>query len=793
MLVKTIGPDNANIMICGEAPGEQEDTQGIPFIGQSGQLLDKILGQAQLSKHECVLTNVAKIRPPGNQIGYYFENKAKTIPKPVLAEHIEMLRQDIISYKPNIIIALGRTALWALTGQPAISTARGFITECTLVPGVKVLPTYHPRYVTENWEMLFPVIMDIRKAVANSLTPDLVKDDRVLMASPTKGEFLDFLRHAETCDKIAVDIETTSPGSHIDILGIATSPTEAMSFTFIRNRKPRFSNPRDEVDIWAAVARVMNTVPSIMHNGTYDSAVMTLNHGIFCKEYKDDTMVAAHVCWPEVPRSLSFLSSVCINVPSWKHLQMTMPAWYNASDAANTFGVYEVIWKEILQGGHLSTYQFEMAQVEVANYLHLKGVLVDRDVRARLIAENAVATKKSGTTLAEAFGHEINFNSPKQMAQLLYRDLGLPPQYKRRKSVSEPRKVTTDKEAIIRLSRMSDNPLLALIVQHKKEVKLKSFLDTELSPTGRVHTNYNITGATMAHQKKAVVIDDDENYKSFGRWSSSKSIILPYGSGNLQNIPQIAREMYVPDEGCWFVQADYKQAEAVIVAYIIGDEKLKDMFKQSFGKSAKYCADNSLDVHKITAAAMFGIPVDEVTPTQRKVGKLLRHATSYSAGPKVVADTLGVPLKIAKQHLSQYLAASPQLQIWHKRIQEELASTRILTNLFGRKHKFLKQWGDSLFRSAYSYIPQSTVGELLNRAMVTYAEKYNDQYPLCLQLHDAMYVASQPDAINLRAAKHALYECMMIPITYKEETFCVDVDFKVGPNWKDLTETDLDT
>jgi DNA polymerase len=585
MLVKTVGPDNATIMVVGEAPGEQEDTQGIPFVGQSGQLLDKILGQAALSKHECILTNVAKIQPPGNQIAYYFENKAKTVPKPMLAEHIEMLRQDIISYKPNIIIALGRTALWALTGQPAISTARGFITDCTLVPGVKVLPTYHPRYVTENWEMLFPVIMDIRKAVTNSIKPGLVKDERILMSSPTKGEFIEFMQHAADCGKIAVDVETTSPGSHIDILGIATSPTEAMSFTFIRNRKPRFSNPRDEIDIWLQFAKLINTVPSIMHNGTYDSAVLTLNHGIFCKEYKDDTMVAAHVCWPEVPRSLSFLSSVCINVPSWKHLQTTMPAWYNASDAANTFGVYKVIRREILAGGHLPTYQFEMAQVKVANYLHLKGVKVDKDTQARLIAENVRDAKTSGAALAEAFGHEINFNSPKQMAKLLYQDLGLPPQYKRRKSVQEERKLTTDKEAITRLSRISNNPLLDLIVQHKKELKLKSFLDIKLSPTGRVHTNYNITGATMAHQKKAVVIDDDEHYKSFGRWSSSKSIILPYGSGNLQNIPRSVREMYVPDAGWWFVQADYKQAEAVIVAYIIGDEKLKDMFKQSFGKS----------------------------------------------------------------------------------------------------------------------------------------------------------------------------------------------------------------
>lgn len=793
MLVKTAGPENAKIMIVGEAPGEQEDMQGIPFVGASGQLLDKILGQAQISKHECLLTNVARLRPPGNRIGYYFENPAKTVPKQLLQEHIELLRQDIILYKPNIIVALGRTALWALTGLPAISVARGYIVESTLVPGVKVLPTFHPRYVSENWEMLFPVIMDVRKAVANSDEPGMPKDDRLLLASPNKNEFLDFIRYAETQPLIAVDIETASPGSHIDILGIATSATEAMSFTFIRGRKPRFSNPRDEIEIWIALARLLNTVPTVMHNGQYDSAVLLLNHGIFCKAYKHDTMVATHICWPEVPRSLSFLSSVCLNVPAWKQLQTVAPARYNASDAANTFGCFDVMHKELISGEHMIAYNFEMSQVPIANYLHLRGIKVDLDVKAQLIAKNAANIKQSKTILEEAFGHDINFNSPKQMQKLLYEDLRLPPQYKRRKSVKDVRKLTTDKEAVTRLARMCNNPLLDKIVEHKKAIKLTSFLEVELSPTGRVHTNYNITGATMAHQKKAVVIDDEESYKSFGRWSSSKSIILPYGSGNLQNIPQEAREMYIPDNDWWFVQADYKQAEAVIVAYIINDEKLKRMFQESYGKTAKYCKENNLDVHKLTAAMMFGIAVDDVTKEQRSIGKTIRHATSYSAGPKVVADKLGIPLREAKQHLSQYLASSPQLGLWHKRIQQELGNTRILTNLFGRKHKFLKQWGDSLFRSAYSFIPQSTVGDLLNKALVAYSDKWHSVYPVCLQLHDAIYVACPPDPVELRKAKHALYEAMMIPITYRGETFCVDVDFKVGPNWKDLDEVELNS
>jgi len=390
--------------------------------------------------------------------------------------------------------------------------------------------------------------------------------------------------------------------------------------------------------------------------------------------------------------------------------------------------------------------------------------------------------------LNQILKRDLNLRSPKQLQQLLYIDLGLPVQYKRRKSASDPRKVTTDATALATLERTCNHPALSLIMRYKKLDKLvNNFLDITVSPDQTVHTCYNITGATMLRENKGFVVDDEDSYKSFGRWSSSSSIILPYGPGNLQNIPKLARKIFTPPKNHILIQADYKQAEAVVVAYLINDVKLKQLFQDSFGKSPEECAANDWDVHKLTASMMFSIPIHEVTKAQRTIGKTIRHATNYSAGPGVVATRLGIPQKEAKSLLQRYHNATPQLHLWHLRIQDELRRTRTLTNLFGRKHRFLDRWGDSLFRSAYSFIPQSTVGDLLNHALINVYTNQSSFLHLYLQLHDAIYCYVKPH--QLQEALETLRHEMLIPIrTDQGEEFTIDVDFSAGDTWGELEE-----
>jgi DNA polymerase-1 len=215
------------------------------------------------------------------------------------------------------------------------------------------------------------------------------------------------------------------------------------------------------------------------------------------------------------------------------------------------------------------------------------------------------------------------------------------------------------------------------------------------------------------------------------------------------------------------------------------------MFKDSFGlpKSEKA----PYDIHIMTIAQMLSIPMDQVTTEQRTAGKTVRHATSYSAGPQVLANRLGIKLAEAKILMELYHRANPHLRMWYQGIQQELKRSRVLTNLFGRKHRFLDRWSDSLFRSAYSYIPQSTVGDLLNTALYRlYCKLPVTPYEvtILLQLHDAIYVMVEDQHVN--EVIKLMREVMMIPLQLNNEKFRIDADFTVGDSWAEGKVQEID-
>lgn len=1121
MFCQTIGPKNAKILLVGEAPGAEEHATGLPFVGNAGKTLNQLLPAAGLSRAEVLITNVAREQPPGNKIDFFFEDSKCTKPKPILSKWIQLLKEEIQELKPNIVVALGRTACWALTGNGSIKAARGYIWPSTLVPGAKVLPTWHPQACDYQYELRWPAIMDLRKAVRNSETPDFPKDDRILKASPSKREFIDYLKYLyyEHEGPISLDVENTVK-AHIDIVGFADSDKHGMSFAFITNKEPRLSC-QDELEVWRWIDKVVSTKETILQNGSHDVGSLMHHNGIFTAKLKHDIMIMAHILWPELPRSLGFLASICLNVPAWKHTSSEAPALYNCSDVVNTYGIFNALNPELDRLGMRHTYEFEMRQIFPAVMMQLQGIPISKDKQLELSERTYHRLRELQATLEKDFGKDIlikdlqqfndckrdpkkalNLLSPQQLKDTLYIDLGLPVQYKRRKSVNDPKKVTTDKDALSKLARISDNPILGHILEVKKLTKLLNFINIETSPEGRVHTSYNIVGATSIKEEKGSLVDDEDTHRAFGRWSSSKSIILPFGPGNLQNIPKKARKIFSwssnSSDEIWIVSADYVQAEAVVVAYEIGDQILINLFKKSFGTTKKFRNENHLDVHRLTAATMFQVPIDEVTDDQRTVGKTIRHANNYcvtadtevltkagwlpisqlkndvqiaqwenkkisfvtpsellsfdynekmfqfkqksfsqtlspnhrmptslgvktsdemfynrnadlrlptsgyffpeekiddldpilfrlicaiqadgsirerenkreitftlkkerkilrlklmlnslginasfyatsdsrtgvyingneyrwlfdfikitnkqygswlltlpydcldaivdetkwwdsrrnsssntawtswqyyskiksncewiataahltgrravlsdshpsvwttsiqnrsvvtidksernivnycgkiysvvvpssfylirkdgvisvtgnSAGPGVLSSRLGISMQQAKLLMKIYHSTCPQLHIWHQRIQEELKQTRMLTNLLGRKHKFIGRWDDGLLRSAYSYKPQSTVGDLLNKSLSDIYYKHGDSIHLALQLHDAIYCWTTKDKIA--EVMKTLRQEMLFPLTSAfGETYTIDVDFSIGKTWGDMEEVE---
>ncbi len=796
MFVKTVGPLDAKIMLVGEAPGKEEDLTGEPFANMrefgAGRTLNQVLNQAGISRAECLIANVARERPPGNKINFYFEDKSCLIPKPKLKEWIELLRKEIELYNPNVIVALGSTALWALTGEKKVSELRGYLVPCTLVPGKKVLAAYHPQHINNEWKTFYPTVLDMRKALKHSLSPEIPKDERFLIAGASPFTFITFMEEMiadKECKKIALDIETNAkcPGSHITVLGIARSSNIAMSIQVVSGDSPTM-NEETEKKFWETLGVLVGEKEVAMHNAPFDKGVLWHNNNVLVKKIWMDTLIGAHVLWPELPRDLGFVASICLDVPPWKGTSRKDSLYYNVCDAANTYGIAEVEEAELIKSKSRSTYDFEARSIDLSLFLQLRGMNCDTEVLKKLKEETDIKTKEMKAKLDSLIGRDVNYNSSQQLQKLLYLDLGFPVQYKRRKSVNDPKVVTADANALQKLStEVGDNPIFKLILDYKKSFKLaSSFLDIKLSPNKTVHTSFNITGSSTDEDSEAI-IQGGKKQKSFGRWSSSASIILPYGSGNLQNIPKYVRQMYVAPPGYVIIQADGVQAEAVVVAHLIGDYKLIDMFNKSFGlpKSQR----KPYDIHILTAMEMFGLPAESITEKHRDVGKTIRHASSYGMGPGILSVKLRVKQSAAKQLLDLYHQKNPLLRMWYQRVQQDLRQGRILYNLLGRPHRFLDWWGDELFRSAYSFIPQSTIGDWLNKALQNIY--YNIAWLIIWsQLHDALYVLC-PEGRE-REAMEAMRKEMIIPLTLRNETFYIDVDFSIGKNWRDLETQDID-
>lgn len=318
-------------MIVGEAWGEQESRVGLPFIGQSGQELTRMLWDAGISRSECLLTNVFPLRPEGNKIESLCVSKALSAPgtvplrqgkyfRPDILPEVARLHTEITEVNPNLVLALGNTACWALLSTAKISAIRGTVTGGVLVPGVKVLPTYHPAAVLRSWDLRVVVVADLMKAKREAAFPGIVRPKRQVLILPTLDEIAEwFTRPAEV---YACDIETSH--GQITCVGFARSATDAIVIPFVDWKHPSHSywpTLDAELAAWRYIKSALEgSVPKLFQNGLYDLQYLA-KMGFQPQHCIHDTMLLHHSLYPELQKGLGFLGSIYTNEASWKLLR----------------------------------------------------------------------------------------------------------------------------------------------------------------------------------------------------------------------------------------------------------------------------------------------------------------------------------------------------------------------------------------------------------------------------------------------------------------------------------------
>jgi uracil-DNA glycosylase len=325
------------IAIVGEAWGEQEERDRVPFVGYSGQELTRMLDEAGIHRSECFLTNVFNLHPPGNKVEWFCGPKSEGIegyPALIKGKHVRTefipelnrLSGEIVDNNPNVIIALGNTAMWALLGRTAISKFRG-TTELSshTATGYKILPTYHPAAVTRQWELRPTVILDLMKAAREAEFPEVRRPRREIWIEPTLEDLYEFdRRYVQSCDKLTIDIETS--GEFITCIGFSAGSSVAIVIPFADQRKRGRSywpDKESESKAWKCISGILvrRRPAKVFQNGLYDIAFLWRAYGIKVIGAEHDTMLAHHALQPESLKSLGFLGSIYTDEGAWKHMR----------------------------------------------------------------------------------------------------------------------------------------------------------------------------------------------------------------------------------------------------------------------------------------------------------------------------------------------------------------------------------------------------------------------------------------------------------------------------------------
>lgn len=326
----------SGIMLVGEAWGKDEALEGKPFVGASGRILNYLLKQVGIKRDECYVTNVFNFQPWKNDIKTLCGKKVEGIPgmpsitksKYVLLQYkpeLDRLFNEVRTFDPDLIIALGASAAWALLKTSGIRNIRGAPWHSHLLDRnnlpYKVLPTYHPAAVMREWKLRPVVLADLHKAVREAGYRDIRRPQRHIWIEPTLDDLALFeTKYIVPSRSLSIDVETI--GDQITCIGFAPSKSVAIVVPFYDPSKPDgnyWPTKADEIKAWTWVRRMCALEKSevVGQNFNYDTMFLWKQYGITVKP-TDDTMLLHHALQPEMDKGLGFLGSIYTDEAAWK-------------------------------------------------------------------------------------------------------------------------------------------------------------------------------------------------------------------------------------------------------------------------------------------------------------------------------------------------------------------------------------------------------------------------------------------------------------------------------------------
>lgn len=342
-----------SIVIIGEAWGRQEAEARRPFVGATGDLLNRLCDEAGLlpegssrelnralwskdyGKRDKIyqeanihLTNVFNFQPPGNRVEDLCGPRWGTLPpirpgkylRQEFTSELDRLTNELKEYRPNIILGLGATALWFACGTGAITKRRGTVAPS---PYGKFLATFHPAYLMRGaWDQRPIVVADLMKVKRESVYPDIRRPARFIYIPESIADIERLFSEIEKASLLSIDIETAA--DQITCIGFAWTKEHSLVIPIFDTSKPDrcYWSEADELVVWRWIRRLARLpMPKVFQNGLYDLHFLWRRYGIAVANCTHDTMLLHHALQPEMQKGLGFLGSLYTDEASWKMMR----------------------------------------------------------------------------------------------------------------------------------------------------------------------------------------------------------------------------------------------------------------------------------------------------------------------------------------------------------------------------------------------------------------------------------------------------------------------------------------
>ncbi|RAO76704.1 DNA polymerase I [Dyella jiangningensis] len=560
----------------------------------------------------------------------------------------------------------------------------------------------------------------------------------------TQAQLDHWLAKIANAPLIAFDTETTSIDSmQADIVGLSLSvePGHACYVPLTHDYPGAPAQlPRDQV--LAALKPIFEDPnrPKLGQHAKYDINILS-HYGIVVQGLKHDSMLESYVWNATATRhDMDSLARKYLGYETIKYEEVAgkgakqiafsqvdcdTACRYAAEDADITLRLHHALWPKLESAPSLrSVYEnIEIPLVPVLASMEQRGVLIDVN---NLRTQSQQLGKRMLELQQEAWkglGREFSLDSPKQLQAILFDELGLPAKLKT--PTGQP---STNEEALEAIA--DDHPLPRLILDYRGLAKLRSTYTDKLAEivnprTGRVHTSY--------HQGAVAT----------GRVSSSDP--------NLQNIPvrteegRRIRQAFVAPDGWVVLAADYSQIELRIMAHLSGDEGLLKAFHEGG------------DVHRATAAEVFGLAPEQVSANQRRAAKAINFGLMYGMSAFGLARQLGVDRGEASDYMARYFARYPGVHAFMDATRQQAHRDGYVETLFGRRlylenltsrNQALRAGAE---RAAVNAPMQGTAADIIKRAMIAvhgWLGQRNDDAHMLMQVHDELVFEVRKDAVD---------------------------------------------